>query len=38
MKEIRGHTILQCKATVREVEDEPNAIRFELLDDARPYA
>lgn len=34
MKEIRGHTILQCKATVREVEDEPNAIRFELLDDA----
>jgi len=34
MKQLPGHTILQCKATVREVEDEPSAIRFELLDDA----
>ena len=34
MKEVPGHTILQCKATVREIEDEPNAIYFELLDDA----
>ena len=32
MKQIPGHTILQCKATVREIEDEPNAIHYELLD------
>ena len=34
MKEVPGHTILQCKATVREIEDEPNAIYYELMDDA----
>ena len=34
MKQIPGHTIMQCKATVREIEDEPNAIHFELLDAA----
>ena len=34
MKQLPGHTIMQCKATVREIEDEPNAIYFELLDDA----
>ena len=34
MKEVPGHTIMQCKATVREIEDEPNAIYFELMDDA----
>ena len=32
MKQLPGHTILQCKATVREIEDEPNAIHYELLD------
>ena len=34
MKQVPGHTIMQCKATVREIEDEPNAIHFELLDAA----
>ena len=34
MKQIPGHTIMQCKATIREIEDEPNAIHFELLDAA----
>ena len=34
MKQLPGHTILQCKASVREIEDEPNAIHFELLDNA----
>lgn len=34
MKEVPGHTIMQCKAAVREIEDEPNAIYFELLDAA----
>ena len=32
MKQLPGHTIMQCKATVREIEDEPNAIHYELLD------
>lgn len=31
MKQLPGHTILQCKATAREIDDEPNAIYFELL-------
>lgn len=34
MKQLPGHTIMQCKATVREIEDEPNAIYFEQLDAA----
>jgi hypothetical protein len=41
MKQVPGHTIMQCKATVREIEDEPNAIHFELLDaamDSMPWA
>ena len=34
MKELPGHTILQCKAAIREIEDEPNAIHYELMDAA----
>ena len=34
MKELPGHTIMQCKAAVREMEDESTAIYYELLDDA----
>ena len=34
MKQLPGHTIMQCKAAVREMEDESTAIYYELMDDA----
>ena len=34
MKQLSGHTIMQCKAAVREIEDESTAIYYELMDDA----
>jgi len=34
MKQLPGHTIMQCKAAVREIEDESTAVYFELLVDA----
>lgn len=36
MKQLPGHTILQCKATVREIDDGPYDAHsyYELLDDA----
>ena len=34
MKQLPGHTIMQCKAAVREIEDESTAIYYELMDDA----
>lgn len=36
MKEVPGHTIMQCKATVREIDDGPyDALsHFDLMDDA----
>ena len=34
MKQLPGHTIMQCKAAVREMEDESTTIYYELMDDA----